>query len=200
MRSPARSRDRREHLHQHLEDGVDLRQAALAGEPGGERSALRLDHGHAPPPQERDVGGDGRMVPHAAVHGGRHQHRASRGQQHGGEGVVGEAVRGLGDDVRGGRHDQDGGGALGERDVLDRLVALGIEQVRQHRASGQRPEGERSHELAGVLGQAHRHPRAEARQLTEQIHGLVGRDGPRDAEDQLRAGHALDASPSSFTR
>src|SRR2546426_7003546 len=68
--------------------------------------------------------------------------------------------------------------------------------------AGERPERERAHELRRVLGEAHGDPRAEPRQLAEQVHGLVRRDRAGDTEDQLSAGeaHGFADSPSSLTR
>ena len=43
-------------------------------------------------------------------------------------------------------------GALGEGHVLDRLRALRIEEVGEHRPAGERAEGEGAHELLGVRG------------------------------------------------
>ena len=76
-------------------------------------------------------------------------------------------------------------GALGQRDVLHRLVALRIEEIAEHRPAGERPEGERPHELAGVLAQTDGDPGARATELAQEVHRLVGGDGPGDAEDQL---------------
>jgi len=75
--------------------------------------------------------------------------------------------------------------ALGQRHVLDRVGALGIEEVREHRPAGERPEGEGAYELARVLGQADGGAGAEdlARRVVEII----------DKNPGVRAKHIYDA-------
>ena len=46
-------------------------------------------------------------------------------------------------------------GALGQRHVLDRLVALRVEEVGEHRPAGERPEGQGADEVLGVRGDDH---------------------------------------------
>ena len=53
--------------------------------------------------------------------------------------------------------------ALGERDVLDGVGALRVEEVREHGSSRQGPERQRTHELARVLGEADRDRGTEPR-------------------------------------
>src|SRR5262249_7437525 len=88
-------------------------------------------------------------------------------------------------------------------DVLDGRLALRIEQVGEHRPTRERTEGERPHELAGVLAQADGDAGPASGELAEQVDRLVGGDGAGDAEDELpavqRDAHPL-VSPSSFTR
>ena len=148
--SPARSRVGAEEPQERLDDRVHLGQPALAREPRRERARVRLDHGDAALAQRAHVGDHRRMLPHAAVHRGRHQHRAARGQQEGAEEIVREPVGRLREDVRRGGRDEHGVGALGERDVLHGIWCLRIEEVLEHGASGERPPRERSDELARV--------------------------------------------------
>src|SRR5439155_11461573 len=133
---------------------------------------------------------------------GRDHQRAARGEEERREEIVGDAVGGLGEEVGRRGRDDDRVGALGERHVLDGVLALRIEEVRQHRPAGERAEGERAHELARVLGEAHGDGGAEPGQLAQEVDGLVRGDRPGDAEDQLaaREAHAFGVSPSSFTR
>src|SRR5207245_763289 len=143
------------------------------------------------------------VVPHPAVHGRRDQHGPAGGEEDRGQEVVGDALRRLGQEVGGGRRDHDGVRALGQRHVLDRVGALGIEEVREHGTAGERAEGEGAYELARVLGQADGGAGAERGELAQEVHRLVGRDGPGDAEDQLfsiEGCHQALVSPSSFTR
>src|SRR4029077_19449008 len=81
------------------------------------------------------------------------------------------------------------------------------ESVREGRGATNRgggAEGGGAHDPLSVLAQAPRAPATEPRQLTQQVHRLVGGDRAGDAEDELpavqRGAHALVVSPSSFTR
>src|SRR5205814_9353594 len=85
----------------------------------------------------------------------------------------------------GGVRQSEGGRALGQRHVLSGVLALRVEEVGEHGPARQRAEGERPDEGARVLGQTDGHRRAQARQLTEQEHRLVGGDRARDTENQL---------------
>src|SRR5206468_12405124 len=74
----------------------------------------------------------------------------------------------------------------------------------EHGPARQRPEGEGPDEVLRVARQADRHAGARGRQLAQEQHGLVGRDGPGDAEDDLppvepRHVQAF-VSSTSFTR
>src|SRR5262249_45161989 len=82
------------------------------------------------------------------------------------------------------------------------LLALGIEEITEDRPSGQGAEGQRAHELARVLGEAHGDPGTEASELAQQHGRLVGGDRAGHAEDQLATvqRHVLAVSPSSLTR
>jgi len=99
---------------------------------------------------------------------------------------------------------EPGIGVLRQRHVLDRLQALRVEEVRQHRATGERPERQGPDEPRGVLGEAHGHPGPETPQLAQQVRRLVGGDRARHTQDQLAAGErghqVFGDSPSSFTR
>ncbi len=204
---------RRQILHRGQEaldrfhDRLDLRKATGSGESRGERTDLRLHHADPPAPERGDVGPDGRVLPHSPVHGRDHQHRRPSGQEHGGEEIVGDPVSRFGQKVGCGRGHHEAVGALGDGDVLHGQVGLRVEEIHEHRPSRQRPPGEIAHEFSGVLGERHRHPRAEARQLAKQIDRLVGRDAPRDPKNDLSTRqHPRDlpqrarASPSSFRR
>src|SRR2546425_49867 len=115
--------------------------------------------------------------------------------------VVGDPVGGLREEVRGRRCHDDSVAPLRERDVLDGIGALRVEEVGEHRSPGQGAERQRADELTRVLGETHRDRGAEPAELAQQVHCLVGGDRPGDAEDQLAAfeAHALGVS-SSLTR
>ena len=85
--------------------------------------------------KDGDIRLDRRVVPHPAVHRGRHDHRTACGEQERREEVVGDAVRRLRQNVGGGGRHHDGRRTLRERYVLDRLGTLRVEQVREYRTS-----------------------------------------------------------------
>ena len=157
--------DRRQHSAHRLDDVLDLGEPSLAAEAGRERAGVGLEHRDAATAQGGDVGGDRRVLPHTAVHRRHHQHGRPGREQERGQEVVGDAVRRLREHVRGGRRHEDGVGALGQRDVLDGVGALRVEEVREHGPPGERSERERTHELARVLGEADRDRGAEPGQL-----------------------------------
>ena len=64
-----------------LDDVLDLGQSPLAGQAGRERARVRLEDDRTARPERVHVGPDGRVLPHAPVHGGREQQGAPRGQQ-----------------------------------------------------------------------------------------------------------------------
>jgi hypothetical protein len=103
----------------------------------------------------------------------------------------------LGQEIGGGGGHDQGVGPLGEGDVLDRLRALGIEQIGEHGPAGQRAEREGAHEALGVGGGDHGHLGARARQLAQQEDRLVGGDAAGDAQDQrfVVEGHGLRFAP-----
>src|SRR6266511_2656011 len=72
--------------------------------------------------------------------------------------------------------------------MLDGVRGPGIEEVLEHRPAGERPPREGGDELARVRRRHYRDAGAEARQLSEQVDGLVRGDAAGDAEDQFRAG------------
>ena len=93
----------REHVDAHVVDLVGLGQPALAGVGAGQPALGGLDDQAAALAQGRDVGLGGGVLPHLGVHRGREHDRAPGGEQGVGEQVVGQAVRGLGQQVGGGR-------------------------------------------------------------------------------------------------
>ena len=98
----------------------------------------------AAPAQRRDVGHGGRVLPHLGVHRRREDHRAARGEQRVGEQVVGQAVRGLGQQVGGGRRDHDEVGRLADPDV--RHLVHVVQTSVGDRLAGQGGPGRRADE------------------------------------------------------
>src|SRR5947207_2266293 len=81
--------------------------------------AGRFDDDGAAAAQRRHVLLGGRVFPHLGVHGGREDDRTAGGQERVREQVVGQAVSGLREDVRGRRGDDDQVGVLPDADVRD---------------------------------------------------------------------------------
>ena len=104
--------------------------------------------------QRGDVGQGGRVLPHLGVHRRREHHRAAGGEQGVGEQVVGQAVRGPGQQVGGGRGDDDQVGLLAEPDVRH-LVDVGPD-VGGDRLAGQRRPGGGADEPQRRRGRARR--------------------------------------------
>ena len=152
-RRPSRSRARaeapeREHDRGERGDVGRFGQPAGAGVGAGQPADRRRQHDRAAPAERGHVLLGGGVQPHLGVHGGREHHRARGGQQRRGEQVVGAAVRGAGQQVGGGRGDDDEVGALPDPHVRD-LGDVGPD-VGGDRVARQRLEGGRTHEVEGA--------------------------------------------------
>ena len=170
----------------HRGDLGRLRQAPLAGVGAGEPALGGFEHEHPSRAQERDVGPGGGVLPHLGVHRRGHHDRAARSQQDVGEQVVGQAMRGAGQQVGGGGRDHDELGLLAEPHVRD-LVDVGPDVVGDGPA-GQGSPGRGADEAQGRPGGDDGHLVTALGQLAEQLHRLVRRDASGDAQDD--AAHA----------
>ena len=153
-----------------------------AGEPADGR---RQDDGAAAA-QRGDVVLRRRVQPHLGVHR-RHEHdRTGRGEQGGGEQVVGAAHGGAGQQVGGGRGDDDEVGVLPDAHVRD-LGDVGPD-VGGDRVAGQRLEGGRADEVqrAGRRDDADVVPGLGERAQHEG--GLVGGHSPAHTQHDRRHG------------
>ena len=83
-------------------NGFGLGHAPRADHAAGQVARAGFDHAHAALAQDFKVGLRRRMLPHVHVHRRSHQHRRACGQIHGGQKIVGNAVRKFGKDVGGG--------------------------------------------------------------------------------------------------
>jgi hypothetical protein len=162
-------------------DLVRLRQPALAGVRTGEPPDGRLeDHGTSPP-QRRDVVDGGRVLPHLGVHGRDVEQWTPRGEQRVGQQVVGQPVRGTGEQVGGCRRDDDEFGVAAEVDVRD-VLGTGPDVgrdgvVRQGGPGGGSDELQRGlggHDLDVVAGLG---------EPAQQVGDLVGGNSAADAEN-----------------
>ena len=103
-------------------DGIRLGHAACAHHAAGQIAGAGLDDAHAALAQDFKIGLRGRVIPHVHVHCGSDEDRRVRGQIHGGEEIVGDAVSEFGQDVGGGRRDDQRVGPLRFADVLDAVL------------------------------------------------------------------------------
>ncbi len=161
-------------------DTVGIGHAPGAVHAAGQLARARLDHEHAPLPQERHVALRGRVFPHVGVHSRRHHDGLGEGQTHGGQEVVGDAVGHLGQRVgRRGSDDHD----VGFPAVLDvgdaGIGAQLVDVVEPAGMPGEGLEGHGRHELRGGRGHDDPHLHACLLQEAQQLGGLVGRDPSR---------------------
>ena len=200
--------DRRGGLRQGFLDrgdqGLVLREAARAHPAAGEFAAARRDDPRPPRPQRLQVGGGRRVLQHVRVHRRGDEERRPAGQGEGRQEVVRQAQGQAGDDVGGGRGDEEEGRLLGEGDVADVRGVVGLaaarvappvvtalpvagrlEEVFQDRFAGDRRQRERGDEGAGGAGQDHLHPEAAFPERPHQLRGAVGADPPGDPQDDL---------------
>ena len=168
-------------------DGRGLSHAPRAHHAAGQFAGAGLDDANAALAQRFEIGLGGGMVPHVHVHRGSDQHRRIGGQVHGGQKIVGDAVRKFGQDVGGGRRDHQRLGPLRLADVLDGGIvgAFGgaglIPQAGDDLVAGERGKGERLHKLRGRLGHHHVHFERLALQFAHQFRRLVRGDPARYA-------------------
>ncbi len=141
---------------------------------------------HAAAAQGRDVGRRGGVLPHLGVHRRRHHDRAAGGEQGVGEQVVGEAVGGPGQQVGGGRGDDDQVGLLADPDVrhlVDVVPDVGGRpggRTARPRWARRRTPARRGGDDADVVAALGEQP--------QQLGDLVGGDAAADPEDDARAG------------
>jgi hypothetical protein len=87
------------------------------------------------------------MLPHARVHGRRHQHRLVGGHQHCGRQIIGMTTGHLGEQVGGGRRDHDQIGFARQADVADLALVVEIEQLGEDAVVAERADRQRRDEL-----------------------------------------------------
>ena len=105
------------------------------------------------------------MLPHVHIHRRCDDHRRGRGEVQRSQKIVGDAAREFGDDVCGGRSNEQEIGALRHRNVLDGALEVGgasggiAEEVGDDFLAGERGEGKRRDKLA--RGASHHHLHGE---------------------------------------
>ena len=165
-------------------DVLGLGQAPHAGVGAGQGPAGGVNDPQAATAQGGDVVHGGRVEPHLGVHGRGQDHRGGRGQDGGGEQVVGPPRRQAGQEVGAGRGDQDQLGPLADRHVLHGLGV--VEEAGGHRVGAHGRQGGGPDEPQGRRGGDDPDLVTGPAQQAHQGRGLVGRD---------RAGHAQDHVP-----
>ncbi len=181
---PARQRVRtREQPERGLGDTGGIREATRAGVAAGEPARFGIEHVHTPAAQRREVLLYGGVLPHLGVHCRADEDRRARGEQRGGEEVVGDARRVLAEQLRGcGRNDNEIR-ALAEARVRNRF---GPTEQRGARGLGrERGEGQRADEALGVIGQDGSDVDTGVHQTAAHLDRLVRGDPAADTENDF---------------
>ena len=168
-----------------FDDACGIGQPAGADVATGQPSGFRFDDVHAARGQYFEIVGHRGVLPHLGVHCGGHDDRGAGGEQRGGDEIVGDAVRVLADDLRGGRRDDHEVGVLAEASVRNRL-----RRVEQRRARGlgrECRERERADEPQRVLSERGRHECAGVDQSTTDLNRLVRGDPTGHAQHHTPA-------------
>ena len=100
-----------------VDDVCDWGETPDAFVAAGEETVVGADELVAPRAERGGVADGGRVEPHVAVHGWGDEDGGAGGEGDGGEGVIGDAVGEFGEDVGGGRGDEEEVGGVGELDV-----------------------------------------------------------------------------------
>ena len=156
------------------DDGRRVGQAPGAGVRAGEPTLGRLQDDDAPLAELGDIAPGRRVLPHLGVHGRGQHDRAPRGEQHIRQQVVRDAVGGAGDEIGGGRDDEDEIGLLAQADVPD-LVGP-IPDGGGDGSAGQRRPGRLADEVQCGSRGRDRDVVARLAQTAQDLDGLVGGD------------------------
>ena len=154
-------------------------------QPGSQPSGSRAGDDDAPLAKFGQILLGGRVVVHVGIHGRSDQDRRPRRDHRGGQRVVGQARRQLGDAVHRGRGDDHDVGTLGQGYMLVGELRAGVKSVGDDLAMGDAAEGQGRHELGGPETHDRVHQRPGLHQLTGQVQGLVAGDAARDPEDDV---------------
>jgi hypothetical protein len=178
-----RLRRARQHLDDRLDQLGHFRQPTRTGFAAfGHLTDVGTDEGDAVGLELGNVAPSGRMQPHARVHGGCDQHRLVGGHQHAGCKVIRMPACHLGEQVGGGRCDDDQIGFAGQADVADLALVVEIEQFGEHAVVGERADRQRRDELMRGLRHDRTNGNAVLAQPPDQIEALVGCNAAADDE------------------
>ena len=130
-----------------------------------------------------EVTGCGGVRPHFAVHGGGEEDGggSGEGEVDGGEGIGGEAPGKVAEGVGAEGGDEEEVGVVGEFDVAGLPGVLFVFEADEDGLAGEDLEGEGGDELGGGPGEDAMDFMAELGELTGEVCGFVGRNGPCDA-------------------
>jgi len=182
-------------VHDRREDRLGLRHPAIAEFATGHGSHIGPDEMHAVALEGREIPLRRGMLPHAYVHRRGHQHRLVGRQQGGGGQIAGEAVGGLGHQVRRRRGHDHQVGRAGKLDVAHlRFVGQG-EQFAVDPVLGQGRQGQRRDERGARRRQDRPHGDARLAQQPRQRQRLIGGDAAPD--DQQNPPLAQIRTPSA---
>ena len=165
-------------LQQHLR----LRQLPLAHGTAGQIPAGRLHHLPAVAAQGIQIVLGHWIFVHLGVHSRYHDLGTVAGQHRGGQHIVRQAVRQLGDDVGRSRSDHHQISLVGHGDVLHLEGKIPVKGVHQCLVAGQRLKGHRRDKLCGVLGHEHLHIAPQLHQGGSQVGHFVCGDPAGDPQ------------------
>ena len=120
---------------------------------------------------------------HMGVHGGGDQLGAVRRQRDGGQHIVRLTVRYLGNDIGGGRGDQQQVGGVCQRNMRYIILEVAVKGVHNAAAVGQRFKHQGGDELSGVFGHQHMDIRTQLDQCVRHIGHFIGSNAAGDTKD-----------------
>ena len=179
----ARQQTGREAVRGGLGEFVGLEHAAHADVAAGLAAGTGAEQTNAAFEQQFAIGLCGGVGPHGLVHGWCQGDRGIGRQHHGGQQIIGDALRQAGHEVGGGRRDQHEVCPASQFDVPHGRFRRGVEQVQVDGMAGERLQGEGGDELAPALGHHHPDFGAMVAQAADQFGALVGGDAAADTQD-----------------
>ena len=168
-----------------LENSGDLPKATSAFVSAGEQTLAGADKQDSAGLQALDIFLRGGVQPHLAIHCWSDDERRACGERDGGERIVCDPARELGDEVRRGGCDEKQIGIVRERDVAGMPGFFFIENSSRHRISREGLESERGDELRGGAGHHDMHLEAVLREAAREVGGLVTGNRAANAEDDI---------------
>ena len=170
-------------------DHFRLGQAARAELAASHLALVGLHHVDAGLPEPGDVPLRGRVLPHPHVHCRNREHRLVGREDKRGAEIIGDARGHLGEQVRGGRADDDQVGLAAELDVPDLGLVLQVPQRGMDLVLGERREAHRRDELRPAVGQHASDLAAALADQPNELARLVGGNTAAHDEQDTRRDH-----------